>query len=854
MTRIRNVKSIYESRIIKYFRGKAYILGVYYDGSLGKAIIELLDESGENIYLLPDPTGHKPYFLTDLPVEEAKKIFRNNDSVEEIVEVKKINPLTMEEKTYTKIITKDPLSVASLREKVPKAWEAKIKYHDNYIFDNQLIPGMKYTLTRGRYGYIFKLVKPRIDKEALEKIEEIFRYEDEETKRLAREWIILFEEQPPSARRVAVDIEVYTPFRGRIPNPETAEYPVISIAFAGSDGLKKIMLLARNGSWTGFTDDFPYDAEIEFYDSEATMILEALRLMANYPVVLTFNGDNFDLNYLYNRAIRLGIPREYLNIKYGEDYIRLKPSIHLDLYKFFSNRAIKTYAFGGKYTEEKLDTIASAILGISKIKVEENIGELSYTDLITYNFRDSELTLKLTTFNNELVWKLMILLARIAKTSIEEICRKQISRWIQNQFYWEHRRLNYLIPNPEDIKEHSRASGTRAVIEGKKYAGALVIEPPKGVFFNVVVLDVASLYPSIIKRYNLSYETVDYKRCRPEKRVKIIDETGKEIHYVCIERPGLTAQITGLLRDYRVGLYKKKAKDKSLPENIRAWYDVVQRAMKVFINASYGVFGADTFPLYSPAVAESVTAMGRKSLYMILKKVAEIGVKVLYGDTDSIFLWAPTREQLEKLQEWVSRNLGLEIEVDKEFTYVLFPGLKKNYVGKYKGGGIEIKGLSAKKRNTPQFMKGVLEELVNRFNKIETPEDFKYFKEWLENEIRGLYRSLKRKELTLDQLAFKVNLTKPVKEYRKNKPPHVKAALQLMKHGVSVEAGDIIVYVKVKGRDGYKAIQLAKLYEIDPDKYIEIVDSALTQFLSALGVEPAELKGIDMLAGYLRAR
>jgi DNA polymerase I len=226
----------------------------------------------------------------------------------------------------------------------------------------------------------------------------------------------------------------------------------------------------------------------------------------------------------------------------------------------------------------------------------------------------------------------MILLARIAKTSIEDICRKQISRWIQNQFYWEHRRLNYLIPNPDDIKKHSRASGTRAVIEGKKYAGALVIEPPKGVFFNVIVLDVASLYPSIIKRYNLSYETVDYEKCRQDKRVKIIDETGKEIHFVCMEKPGLTAQITGLLRDYRVGLYKKKAKDKSLPENVRAWYDVVQRAMKVFINASYGVFGADTFPLYSPAVAESVTAMGRKSLYSILKKVAEIGVKVLYGD------------------------------------------------------------------------------------------------------------------------------------------------------------------------------------------------------------------------------
>ncbi len=850
MPKIKEINSVVKPRWIKYFKGNAYLLGVHYDGALGVAVLELLDEKGENLYLLPDPTGHKPYFLTDLSPEEARKILKKERSVEDIVDVVKINPLTMEKIRLTKIITKDPLSVASLRDKVGKSWEAKIKYHDNYVFDNQLIPGMKYRLEpyNGRYNFV--MVRPKIKKETLKKVDEIFREEAPETIQLAKEWINLFEEPPPKTRRIAFDIEVYTPFRGRIPNPDAAEYPIISIAFVANDGLKKVFVLAKEGTWGSLSEDYPYDAEIVFFDSEAAMILEALRILDDYPVIITFNGDNFDLNYLYNRAVRLGIPGELLHIKYGEDRIKLASNIHLDLYKFFSNRAIKSYAFGGKYQEEKLDTIASALLGISKIKVEGNIGELNYAELISYNYRDAELTLQLTTFNNELVWRLMILLARIAKVSIEDICRRAISKWIQNQFYWEHRRLNYLIPNPEDIKRHSRASGTKAVIEGKKYAGALVIEPPKGVFFDVTVLDVASLYPSIIKRYNLSYETVDYKKCREDKRIKVIDETGKEIHFSCIEKPGLTAQLTGLLRDFRVGIYKKRAKDKSLPEEQRAWYDVVQRAMKVFINASYGVFGAENFPLYSPAVAESVTALGRKSLYTILKKVAEIGVKVLYGDTDSIFLWAPTEEQLRKLQDWVSRRLGLEIDVDKEFVYVLFTGLKKNYVGRYKDGGIEIKGLVAKKRNTPEFLKELLDELVDKLEKATTPEDFRDLKEWLEREVKNLYTSLRRKEVTLDRLAFKVNLTKPVKEYTKNKPPHVKAALQLMRHGVSVEAGDIIIFVKVKSRDGYKAIQLTKLYEIDPDKYIEIIDNALSQFLSALGVESEEIRGTTRLAQF----
>ena len=386
----------------------------------------------------------------------------------------------------------------------------------------------------------------------------------------------------------------------------------------------------------------------------------------------------------------------------------------------------------------------------------------------------------LTTFNNELVWRLMILLSRIAKVGIEDVCRKSISKWIQNLFYWIHRKLNYLIPEPEDIWMHGKASTTQATIEGKKYAGALVIEPPKGIFFKITVLDVASLYPSIIKKYTLELQT---------------------------------------------------------------WYDVVQRAMKVFINASYGVFGAENFPLYSPAVAESVTALGRKSLYSILKKAAEIGVKVIYGDTDSIFLWAPTDEQLMKLQEWVSKTLGLEIEVDKVFTYVLFTGLKKNYIGRYVDGGIEIKGLMAKKRNTPEFLKELFTELIEKLKTAQTPEDFILFKNWLEKEIKNLYTSLKKKEITLDQLAFRVGLTKRLEEYTKNKPPHVKAALQLKMYGYTVEEGDIITYVKVRTRDGYKAIQLAKLYEIDPDKYIEIISSALSQLLEAFGVHWEDIIG-----------
>ncbi|MEM1627921.1 MAG: DNA-directed DNA polymerase I [Desulfurococcaceae archaeon] len=826
---------------VRIIESSHFLLGAYYDGRLGKAILQFVSEDGKKFIRIPDPLNHMPYFLTDENPEALKeKGICNDKAFHGIEEVVKTNPLTMEKIRLTKIIVKDPLAVRKLRSKVTNAWEAKIKYHANYIYDLGLIPGMRYIVKKENGSIKIIRVKPEVPGSLIEKIHEIFNNEPLETRQLAEEFLLIFEEMPPRVNRIAIDIEVYTPFKGRVPNPKLAEYPVISIAFSSNDNFRKVLLLARPFKQRFLymmedLKDYPIEAEVEIFDSEKTMLMEAIRIMSTYPVVVTYNGDKFDLVYIYTRALKLGIPRTFLPIRIGEDIVRLETGIHLDLYKFFSNRAVKNYAFGGKYQEEKLESVSSALLGISKVGFEETIGEISASLLIAYNIRDADITIKLTTFNNELVWKLMILLARISKTSIEDICRRQISNWIQNMFFWEHRKLGYLIPNKEDILRIVKSVATKAIIEGKKYAGALVIEPPKGVFFNVMVLDIASLYPSIMKKFNLSYETVDTSWCK--NKTTIVDETGRALHYVCKDKPGLTAQIIGILRDFRVEIYKKRAKDKSLPLDILAWYDVVQRAIKVFINASYGVFGDEKFHLYSPAVAESVTALGRRSLMTIVLKATEIGIKTLYGDTDSIFIWSPIKDQLETLQKWIQQNLGLDIEVDKKFRFVIFTGLKKNYLGKTEEGDIDIKGLIAKKRNTPEFLKELFQEMLSNIKKIETPSDFTRFITWLESTIKNYYNGLKQKEITLDKLAIRIALTKDPVSYTKSKPPHVRAALHLRSYGVDIQEGDIITIVKVKGGEGYKAIQLARQHEIDPEKYIELIRTSLEQLLSAFNIK-----------------
>ncbi len=106
-------------------------------------------------------------------------------------------------------------------------------------------------------------------------------------------------------------------------------------------------------------------------------------------------------------------------------------------------------------------------------------------------------------------------------------------------------------------------------------------------------------------------------------------------HWVCTEKRALESLLIGSLRDLRVKWYKSRAKDKTLPPELRSWYNTTQGALKVILNASYGVFGADSFDLYCPPVAEATAAIGRYSITQILNHAETVGIQVLYGDTDS---------------------------------------------------------------------------------------------------------------------------------------------------------------------------------------------------------------------------
>ncbi len=830
--------------------GESFLLGSYYSGELEKAYLKFYDDLNDKVYLWYDSLGHKPYFITDLPPDKVlnNKEITSDKSFHGAELVEKVDLLSGRKVALTKIIVKDPQAVPRLRELVPKAWEARIKYHDNYVFDLGLIPGMMYSVREGK----FQQVGVKLSEELINNVAKYFKDEDPEVLKLALATLPIYELRPPKIRRLAIDIEVFTPYRSRVPNPEEASHPIISIALASNDGLQKVLVLWRANADFGDVRDLPDGVTVEFFDSEEAMIKELFRIVNDYPLIITFNGDNFDLHYLMNRALMLGIEIESIPFEVVRDFIGVRHGFHIDLYKFFSIEAIQNYAFEGRYKEKTLDAVAVALIGLSKIEVDTFVSDLPITKLIAYNFRDAWLTLTLTTFDDELVWKLIILISRLAKMSIEDVTRRKVSAWIKNLMFWEHRRRGYLIPNQEDLLSAKGKVVTAARVGGKRYAGAIVIEPVPGVYFDVVVADFASLYPSIIKRWNISYETIDPPENRCTKSYEIKDEKGNTIHKVCVDGAGITAQIVGMLRDFRVRIYKKLSKSLNIRQELKSWYEVVQRAMKVYINASYGVFGHAKFPFYTPSAAESVTAIGRYVISATIAKARELGLKVLYGDTDSLFLWKPGEESLRELRDWVVSNFGLDLELDKTYKFVAF-ALKKNYLGFQDGGSIDVKGLMGKKRNVPKVLQETFIEVVNALSRLSnTPESMESVKEFLKLKVHDLYVKLRDRSFVLDEVAYRTTLNKDPSEYVKTTPQHVKAAKQLISNGISVTRGDVILYVKVRSKDKVKPIQLAKVDDIDVDSYLDYVRSILEQVLIPFGITWDDIAGTVKLETFMK--
>lgn len=388
----------------------------------------------------------------------------------------------------------------------------------------------------------------------------------------------------------------------------------------------------------------------------------------------------------------------------------------------------------------------------------------------------------------------------------------------------EFSRNNYIVPDKEDKYHKNTNHQQEARLEANeddattvtsnkkpKYQGGLVFEPEKGLHKNyILVMDFNSLYPSIIQEFNICFTTVErdaYNLSHDEERdLPNVPERDSD--------PGVLPRLLNTLVSRRREV-KKLLKDPKISPEERVQYDIKQQALKLTANSMYGCLGYVNSRFYAKPLAMLVTNKGREIL-MDTRQLAELnGLRVVYGDTDSVMIDTGVLTLGEALKigdefkvQVNERYKLLEIDTDNVFKRLLLHAKKKyaamNVSFDRKTGkevsALEVKGLDMRRREYCPLSKEVstfiLEKLLSDADpELALSEVYGYLEE--------VTAKVKNNEYSIDKYQINTRLSKDPNNYPNGKTmPPVQVALRLRKQGKVVKAGNVITFVITAPEDG----------------------------------------------------
>jgi DNA polymerase I len=368
----------------------------------------------------------------------------------------------------------------------------------------------------------------------------------------------------------------------------------------------------------------------------------------------------------------------------------------------------------------------------------------------------------------------------------------------------------------------------------RPYAGGVVLKPLPGLHGDIAVLDFKSMYPSLMIAYNISPDTyVPPKEAAPKSGVYEAPEVG---HHFRKEPAGFYKEVLSHLISVRDEIRSRMKTVAPASVEYRV-FDARQKAVKVITNASYGYAGWTGARWYVKPVAEAAAAWGRHTILNSIRMAEEAGLRVVYGDTDSIFLNNDV-EKIEGLSNRIKKELGLEIKPDKVYVRIFFTEAKKRYAGLLPDGRLDIVGLEVVRGDWANIAKTVQEKVLEIVLKEQSPVKAAEF-------VRHFVLELRQKRVPFRDLIIWKTLTKPAEEYEV-KASHVEAAKMLKEKGWELAVGDKVGYVIVVGSgrlyERVKPYKYASYDEVDLEYYVsKQVVPAAARVLESFGITEQQL-------------
>jgi DNA polymerase-2 len=434
-----------------------------------------------------------------------------------------------------------------------------------------------------------------------------------------------------------------------------------------------------------------------------------------------------------------------------------------------------------------LEAVSRSVLGEGKIvhsTGEEKIAELDRlyaADLRRfgeYCLRDAELVLRILAKTG--LFRLTLERASLTGVSLDKAWTSVVS--FERVYGTELRRKGIAPPPPDPDADVSGA------------AGGTVLDPLPGLFENVAVFDFRSLYPTIMRTFNI--DPLAHRRAGAEKDSSIIAPNGA----VFSRRPGL---LPSLIAEYFAA--RRTALDTG--DSIAA------QVYKILMNSFYGVLGTGACRYGRTELAGSITSFARKWLLFSRDWFTEHGFRVLYGDTDSLFVetgfgdsavYAEFEERCGGLARELNRRITeniraeyalesfIELRFEKAYRRFLIPplrgfhsasaaaGVSAENRGRAKGYGgyllgetmtVEVKGMEAVRSDSTPLARRIQLELLDLVFSGGGEDVFR-------EQVRKTIEELRAGKID-SELVYRKRLARYPETYTSSTPPQVKAARAL---------------------------------------------------------------------------
>lgn len=542
----------------------------------------------------------------------------------------------------------------------------------------------------------------------------------------------------------------------------SAKGELFSIGLA-SDTYKCVLMIGK----TQVADDW-----VHWCDNEKALLQQFVIQVSQVDpdILIGWNVVNFDFRLLIKRAalhqVELTLGRENQALAWrdarnevNQGFVSMPGRVVVD-----GIDALKTATY--QFDSFSLENVAQTLLGQGKKTedVDNRLAQIEYdfkhnkVKLAEYNLQDCQLVLDI--FAHTKVLDFLTLRSQLTGLELDRM-GGSVAAFV-NLYLPKLHRAGYIAPN-------------RPQNGGLASPGGYVMNSKPGLYKNVLVLDFKSLYPSIMRTFKIDPLGLVEGLLSPEQAIEGY-------------RGAKFSRDKHFLPEIITSLWQQRDEAKKNQDAARS------QAIKILMNSFYGVLGSGGCPFYDTRLASSITLRGHDIMQTTAKWIEQAGYQVIYGDTDSTFVWLQGEHSAQQAnqigqslvldinQKWHDNirqnhqlNCDLEIEFETHFSQFLMPtirgselGSKKRYAGlktTKQGDELVFKGLETVRSDWTQLAKGFQ---LTLYTKVFAGQN-------VHNYLLQIIEDTRSGKLD-EQLIYRKRIRRRLNLYVKNVPPHVKAA------------------------------------------------------------------------------